>query len=219
MTEATIPATCEINGKRVLTALAEYGGKTFTDSCTEALPALGHDWDRGEILQPEDGGEYVIRFTCQREASHTRVSPLNIIQPSKDYYYYTVHTSHPQNSDKDARFVVKRHGDDAATYGKFLGIAVDNRHVPSDCYVTFPGSVVIDIKASYLHTLAVGKHTMRTIFTDGYVDTSFTVTAENPPVSSDSPKTGEGSYAALWLMMAASMAAMIASLRRKKRQV
>lgn len=199
------------------------GVKTFTcrhdasHTRTESIPALGHEWDKGVVEQPEDGGDYVIRFTCQRDTNHTRISPLTIMQPSKDYYYYTVLTSYPQNSKEDARFVVKHHGDDAETYSKFLGIAVDNRNVSPDNYVATQGSVVIDLKASYLHTLAVGEHTLRVIFTDGYVDTSFTVTAEQKPsVTTDSPKTGEGSYAALWLMMAASLAAMLAAVRKKR---
>ena len=158
-----------------------------------------------------------------------------------------------------------RRGDDTATYSKFLGIAVDHRNVAPDCYVTFPGSVVIDLKASYLRTLAVGKHTLRVIFTDGYVDTSFMITAaastpaqpvtpvqptpaaphkpvptpveptpavpdkpvpapvEPTPAApdtgkSDSPRTGEGSFAAVWLMMSASLCAMFTAIRKRREE-
>ena len=181
------------------------------------IPALGHDWDEGVVQLSENGREFVVFCTCRRDASHTRTLPLNVLKSGRDYYYYIVPAPFLRNSDKDARFAVKHRSDDAQTFSKFLGIAVDNQIVSPEHYLAAPGSVVIDIKTSYMNQLTPGNHTIRAVFTDGYADASFTVTAEKEKPAADSPKTGEGSHAALWLIMLASMAVMLACLRRKKR--
>ena len=218
-----IPAACEKEGCGAHW-ICKGCGRRFSDENGEkevntedlVLPALGHEWNEGEIRLSDDGRDYVVCFYCQRDASHTRILPLSFLRPSKDYYCYILLTSYLRNSDRDARLAVKHRGDDTGTFRKFLGIEMDNQMVSPAYYLASPGSVVIDLKPSYLNTLSAGSHTIRVIFTDGYVDSSFTVTTEKKPTDHDSPKTGEDSYAVFWLMMLASMTAILAYLRRKK---
>ena len=79
-----VPATCEETGVK-----AHYKcqcGKLFedaeatteiTDPDTLIIPALGHDWDEGEvILEPTATEEGVKLFTCKNDPSHTRTEAI-----------------------------------------------------------------------------------------------------------------------------------------------
>ena len=67
-------ATCETDG---LTEGAKCTTCGETVTAQEVIPALGHAWDEGTVTIPaacETGGE--IRFTCNRDPSHTRVDTI-----------------------------------------------------------------------------------------------------------------------------------------------
>ena len=68
------PATCETEGLTEGTRCTTCGE---TVTAQEVIPALGHDWDEGVVTTPaacETNGE--IRFTCNRDPSHTRVDTI-----------------------------------------------------------------------------------------------------------------------------------------------
>ena len=46
--EVTTEATCEADGVRTYTAKVTFGGKDYTDTKTEVIPALGHDYKDGK---------------------------------------------------------------------------------------------------------------------------------------------------------------------------
>ena len=69
-TEATItsskdPATCNKDGKITYTATAEYDGKTYTDTKSEKIAALGHKFDKGKEVTLSDGST-AMEFKCDR---------------------------------------------------------------------------------------------------------------------------------------------------------
>ena len=67
--EITTPASCESTGVRTYTATVTFQGKNYTDTRTEVLPALGHDY--GEAAWTWTGYESAkATFTCSRDASH-----------------------------------------------------------------------------------------------------------------------------------------------------
>ena len=64
--ERTEPTHTE-PGKIVYTATVEFQGETYTDTKTDILPALGHDWDEGAITtEPDCTNAGVKTFTCAR---------------------------------------------------------------------------------------------------------------------------------------------------------
>ena len=62
---AEIPATCNKEGIKTYTATAEDGDKTYSDTRSEPLAPLGHDFDEGKVLVLEDG-RTVMTFECAR---------------------------------------------------------------------------------------------------------------------------------------------------------
>ena len=57
-------------------------------------------------------------------------------------------------------------------------------------YKKSSGSVIIELKPTFLETLSVGEHTLTAEFTDGKADAKFTV-AKGTPINL--PQTGDGS--------------------------
>ena len=62
-------ATCKKSGKITYTAKAEYDGKTYTDSKSKSLSALGHKFDSGKEITLDDGSP-AMEFICERCNEH-----------------------------------------------------------------------------------------------------------------------------------------------------
>lgn len=61
---------------------------------------------------------------------------------------------------------------------KFTEVKVDGELLDPSNYTAKEGSTIITLQASYLNTLAAGKHTVEIIWTDGSVSTAFTINAD-----------------------------------------
>ncbi|MBQ7202927.1 MAG: hypothetical protein IJS03_02790 [Eubacterium sp.] len=61
----TKDATCTKEGLKTYTATAEYDGKTYSDTTTETLDALGHSFDKGKEVTQSDGKTAMV-FECKR---------------------------------------------------------------------------------------------------------------------------------------------------------
>ena len=100
-------------------------------------------------------------------------------------------------------------------YSGFTGVWVDGSAISSDKYTSESGSTIVTLKALYLETLSIGRHTLRVNFTDGYAETSFTIYGYV-----DIPKTGDNSQPMLWLGIAltagAGLAAIVAICRKRQ---
>ena len=74
-----------------------------------------------------------------------------------------------QNSKTD--IVIKGSGE----YSKFKDINIDNEIIDSNNYIVSEGSTIINLKAEYLQTLALGSHSIEIIWDDGSASTSFAI--------------------------------------------
>lgn len=64
-----------------------------------------------------------------------------------------------------------------AAYGDFQKVQVDGRDVDASNYTVEEGSTIVTLKASYLETLSVGKHTLGIVSQTGTAETEFTIAA------------------------------------------
>lgn len=84
-------------------------------------------------------------------------------------------SSWASGSDSGLEFVIKRAENDETTFSHFVGVEIDGVMLDPEDYTAVAGSVVVDIKASYLETLSGGSHSIRFIFDDDTVDAAFRI--------------------------------------------
>jgi hypothetical protein len=99
---------------------------------------------------------------------------------------------------------------------KFTGLKLDGVLLDPARYTAISGSTIITFKPEYLDTLAVGKHTVELMFTDGSVETEFTILAagsttepsdpSKPPTdpkdpNAPAPGTGDNSNMTWWFTL------------------
>ncbi len=65
-------------------------------------------------------------------------------------------------------------------FAKFTGVSVDGKELSEEHYTAASGSTVIILKAEYVNALAAGVHTVTIRYSDGQVQTSFTLKEEEP---------------------------------------
>ena len=85
--ERTEPG-CETTGQAVYTASVTLGEDTYTDSKTEILEALGHDWGEASYTWADDYSSVTATATCRRDGSHVlteTVTPEYIITKPSTY--------------------------------------------------------------------------------------------------------------------------------------
>ena len=73
-----------------------------------------------------------------------------------------------------------------AAFSDFVEVLVDGKTITAENYEKREGSIIIELKASYLETLAEGEHTLTICSASGDATTKFTVEAEmvSPPTGS-----------------------------------
>lgn len=82
-----------------------------------------------------------------------------------------------QGASGTLTFVFKRSENDEETFSHFKGLKYDGKSLTADKHYTAKsGSVIVELKNSFLKNLAVGQHTLTARFDDGKdVDVAFTV--------------------------------------------
>ena len=82
------------------------------------------------------------------------------------------------------------------------------------------GSVIIELKPSYLETLSVGRHKLTASFDDGDAVTGeFTVKAKaETPTKPSTPDTGDESNMLLWICLMAVSAGILLLVENRRRQ-
>lgn len=83
-------------------------------------------------------------------------------------------------------------------YLKFIGIEVDGKTVDENNYTAVSGSTAITLKAEYLETLSVGKHSLTVLYTDGEANCGFEVLAKE---GTTTPGTGDNFNIMLWVVV------------------
>lgn len=82
----------------------------------------------------------------------------------------------------------------ANAYGKFTHIEIDGKTVSADNYTAKAGSTIITLKASYLNTLSLGKHTIQVFYIDGATNlATFRINS-----TGSNPSTGDNSHMMLF---------------------
>ena len=89
-----------------------------------------------------------------------------------------------------------------AAFADFLKVQVDGKDLDTSSYTVKEGSTIVNLKASYLETLSVGKHTLAVVSETGTASTEFTIKAA-AAVNDDteSPQTGDNSNLMLWIAL------------------
>ena len=80
-----------------------------------------------------------------------------------------------------------------ADFAKFVDVYVDGALVAKDNYAASEGSTVIDLKPTYLESLAVGDHKITVLSNDGSGSCPFHVKASEAPAQQQQPQQGSKS--------------------------
>lgn len=179
-----------VNGKKAFIpdadSTVDNTGNIFVVSEIDAV----HNWSEWETVKEptitEDGLKERVCSGCKEK--ETEVIPaLGLYENTKGN-----NSTWTKGSTDNLEFVFKNNKDDTKTFGNFVGIKVDGKDVNEKDYTAVEGSVVINLKPSYLETLSVGKHTLTAIFEDGQSKSTFTIVEKSTPQSRTyvTPKTG-----------------------------
>lgn len=114
----------------------------------------------------------------------SKSSAIKISYSWRDEILDGANTSWEQNSD--GSLSIRGSG----AISKFVGVKVDGNFVDVKNYTVKEGSTIVTLKADYLNTLSVGKHTFEIIWTDGTATTRFTVSKSDS--GSAEPKDNDG---------------------------
>ena len=186
------PATCTEAGVTTYTATVEFNGKTYTDTkdLTD-IPATGHSYDNGKCT------------VCGAIASDFKV----IIAAGANGSW--------QKGTKDGLTFTSN-----AAYKYFQKVQVDGKDLDASNYTVKEGSTIVTLKAEYLETLSVGKHTLSIVSDTGTATTEFTIKAAAVTDDTQSPQTGDDSNIALWIavLLAAGTALTGTAVYSRKRK-
>ncbi|MCI5648950.1 MAG: LPXTG cell wall anchor domain-containing protein [Fusicatenibacter sp.] len=98
---------------------------------------------------------------------------------------------------------------------EFKKVLVDKKEVDKKNYtVEDKNGTKITLKADYVKTLSVGKHTLSIVSEGGQADVTFTVTK-----ASKSPQTGDNTNLLLWIALVAASGCVLGVLARQKRRI
>ena len=187
------PAICTENGVTTYTATVAFNGQTYTDTKDVAdIPATGHSYEDGKCT------------ACG----------------AIDSTFKPVITDGANSTWQKGTKIGLAFTSNAA-YEDFLKVQVDGKDLDTSDYTVKEGSTIVTLKASYLETLSVGKHTLAIVSETGTATTEFTIKAA-AVVNDDteSPQTGDSSNMMMWVaLLTASGAALLAlGVYTKKRR-
>ena len=143
------PATCTEKGVTTYTAAVEFNGQTYTDTKDVAdIPATGHSYDNGKCT------------VCGAISSDFKV----VITAGANGSW--------QKGTKDGLSFTSN-----AAYKHFRKVQVDGKDLDAANYTVKEGSTIVTLKAEYLETLSVGKHTLAIVSDTGTAAAEFTIQA------------------------------------------
>lgn len=198
---------------------------------TRDIDALGHDWGPWKVtVKPTTTKKGEKQRICKRDASH--VQTRSLARVGKITYRVTKGdgATWAYSSSDGLSFTIKRNKNDKSAFSHFTGILVDGKAVDAANYTAKSGSVIVELKPSYLNTLSIGKHTLAAQFDDGKdALASFTIQAKasenktaNTTTSSDRalPQTGDSAHLGLLItLMVGSLAGIMGLLATRKGDV
>ena len=194
---------------------------------------IGDATINGENVDEPDYSEelyYGMSYSYDESGEYVRVEYyFPVTEKETSDVSYTVEKGGGQTwtrgSDQGAEFVVKRSENDEETFELFKELKVDGNTVPENAYSKASGSLIIDMKASYLETLSEGKHTLTAVFEDGSAEADFSIAEAKEsgegktPADGDSSKpvkTGDSTDMAAWIFIMAASAVALAGIGLKR---
>ena len=172
------------------------------------------------IPEKTDAGTYYVWYKAVGNASagYSDTDPVCIpvtIKANGNYSYVSgAQGTWQKESSEVMSFHIKHTGNDEKTFNKFTGIQVDGKPVDKNKYEAKPGSVIINLKPTYLETLSVGEHKLNAVFEDGNVETSFTIIGAEANAG-NLPQTGDTQNSLLYVVVAVIGLAGIGFIRKK----
>ncbi len=240
-------ATCTTNGSKYQPC-ERCGAK---GNITE-IPATGHSLIKTEVKDPtctEAGNiEYWYCNDCQKyfsdENGSNEITSESTILKATGHSYDNGKCTVCGEIDPDFKAVIiegangewQKDSKDGlsftsnAAFAHFLKVQVDGKDLDASNYTVKEGSTIVTLKAEYLETLSVGKHTLAIVSETGTATTEFTIkaaaTEEEPTQTPDAdkddtntPQTGDNSNMMLWIaLLFVSGGVLSAVTYRKKKQ-
>ena len=241
--EVKTPATCTESGVTTYMATFEFNGEAYTDTKEIAdIPATGHNLTNIPAIAPtctEAGNiEYWYCDTCDKyfcdETATDEIALADTVLEATGHSYENGKCTACGEIDPDFKAVIIEGANGSwqkgtkdglsftsnAAFAHFLKVQVDGKDLDASDYAVKEGSTIVTLKAEYLETLSVGKHTLAIVSETGTAETEFTIKAAAVADDTAVPQTGAGSNVALWIaVMLASGTALTGAVRynRKKK--
>lgn len=189
------PATCTEKGVTTYTATVEFNGVTYsnTKEVTD-IPELAHSYKDGKC-------------TVCGAADPDYVAPVG---PSAPLITAGANGVWQIGSSEGLSFT------SSAEYADFQKVQVDGKYLDPSNYTVKEGSTIVTLKAEYLGTLSVGKHTLAIVSETGTATTEFTIKA----AADSSSQTGDDFNIALYagLAILAAAGAVGTGIYRRREQ-
>ena len=234
-------------GYTVSIPLENYQGETLSGTLTIPLPE-GYDGASARIKNGAAASSYTattVSFPVTLDVSYGTAEAFELLIEYKEAQ---------EPAQPEAPVIIKGAGGtwqkgsndglsftSDAEYADFLKVRVDGKDLDASNYTVKEGSTIVTLKAEYLNTLSVGRHTLEIESKNGIAKTEFTITAvqtggddqtggsdqtgsDTTPQEPDknggdttSPQTGDSSNMMLWIaLLILSGGASLAVLYRKK---
>ncbi len=227
--EVKTPATCTESGVTTYMATFEFNGEAYTDTKEIAdIPATGHNLTNIPAIAPtctEAGNiEYWYCDTCDKyfcdETATDEIALADTVLEATGHSYENGKCTACGEIDPDFKAVIILSFTSNAAFAHFLKVQVDGKDLDASDYAVKEGSTIVTLKAEYLETLSVGKHTLAIVSETGTAETEFTIKAAAVADDTAVPQTGAGSNVALWIavMLAAGTALTGTVLYSRKRK-
>ena len=241
--EVKTPATCTESGVTTYMATFEFNGEAYTDTKEIAdIPATGHNLTNIPAIAPtctEAGNiEYWYCDTCDKyfsdETAAEEIGLADTVLEATGHSYENDKCTACGEIDPDFKAVIIEGANGSwqkgtkdglsftsnAAFAHFLKVQVDGKDLDASDYAVKEGSTIVTLKAEYLETLSVGKHTLAIVSETGTAETEFTIKAAAVADDTAVPQTGAGSNVALWIavMLAAGTALTGTVLYSRKRK-
>ena len=199
--------------KLVTAGMATNGTMQYTlGTNATTAPTSGYTTS---IPEKTDAGTYYVWYKAVGNASagYSDTDPVCIpvtIKANGNYSYVSgAQGTWQKESSEVMSFHIKHTGNDEKTFNKFTGIQVDGKPVDKNKYEAKPGSVIINLKPTFLETLSVGEHKLNVVFEDGNVETTFSI------IQANLPQTGDTQNPLLYVVVAVIGLAGIGFIRKK----
>ena len=204
--------------KLVTAGMATNGTMQYTlGTNATTAPTSGYTTS---IPEKTDAGTYYVWYKAVGNASagYSDTDPVCIpvtIKANGNYSYVSgAQGTWQKESSEVMSFHIKHTGNDEKTFNKFTGIQVDGKPVDKNKYEAKPGSVIINLKPTYLETLSVGEHKLNVVFEDGNVETTFTIVSAKTNAG-NLPQTGDAQNPLLYAVIAFIIVAGIGLFKKR----